>query len=109
MSKLTRKQLRALKEESGCCPKCGSTNVNFDSYQYEGDTIWQNAVCIDCQLKWQDIYERVGAARGHDGARTQYFNTLHGMEAEDVLLMLTSAMASKLRVEGAILEFASND
>ena len=40
------------------CPSCGSYNLfGQSSLQYEGHTAWQRMCCLDCEAKWNEVYE----------------------------------------------------
>ena len=39
---------------SGCCPRCGSNDIDYGAFELEG--IFYPATCEDCGLKFQECY-----------------------------------------------------
>ena len=42
------------------CPKCGSENLSFKSIDIEGQSVYQQASCHDCESRFYAIYRLVG-------------------------------------------------
>ncbi len=38
------------------CPYCGSVELEGDSVQVDGGTVWQHITCLLCEQEWDDIY-----------------------------------------------------
>lgn len=43
----------------GTClnPKCNSRDIEGGDIQMDGMMAWQEVTCLDCNLRWDDIYE----------------------------------------------------
>lgn len=61
MENLTRKEvLKWAKGDRLDCPRCGPTSestLDYDSYDYEDWTVWQNVTCTRCGIEFQVIFE----------------------------------------------------
>lgn len=44
---------------SEVCPKCGSSNVEYDTYEMEDDYIFQKITCNECGCEFTDCYRMV--------------------------------------------------
>ena len=42
-------------EQFDVCPKCGSKDIEYGSYEYD-DEIWQPQACNKCGFNWQAVY-----------------------------------------------------
>ena len=42
------------------CPGCESANVKHGTIQADGGLVWQDIVCQDCDLWWNDYYTLAG-------------------------------------------------
>jgi len=40
----------------GICPKCGSNNVDFGDFEFQGNSNSQKCLCADCFCRWNEIY-----------------------------------------------------
>lgn len=40
----------------GICPKCGSNNVDFGDFEFQGNSNLQKCLCSDCHCRWNEIY-----------------------------------------------------
>ena len=49
----------ASEEKRGTCPKCKSTEVDYDSMQYEGDFVYYPVECTDCGHEFNEYYDLV--------------------------------------------------
>ena len=38
------------------CPFCGSSEIEGEGFDYEGEHIFQDIYCIDCRKEWTDIF-----------------------------------------------------
>ena len=43
----------------GICPECGSDEVEYDSADFEGNSIIYPAECLTCQTKFDECYNMV--------------------------------------------------
>jgi hypothetical protein len=45
---------------NGCCPYCGSENLEGEGVNIDGDTAEQEVGCNDCNRSWYDKYSLIG-------------------------------------------------
>mgnify|MGYP001565147231 CR=1 FL=1 len=38
------------------CPFCKSDDIQGDSIEVDGHSVWQEIECMNCQAEWTDIY-----------------------------------------------------
>ena len=43
----------------GVCPACGSPEIEGDSVDFEGPSIFQECWCLDCNQAWVDEYKLI--------------------------------------------------
>ena len=41
----------------GQCVKCGSTNLEYGGMDVDGEIVWYDYECIDCEDDGREIYE----------------------------------------------------
>jgi len=41
---------------AGYCPFCKSAQIEGDSLEVEGDAVYQDVRCLECEAQWQDEY-----------------------------------------------------
>ena len=46
-------------QSQGICPECGSDDVEYDSADFEGNSIMYPAKCLTCQTKFDECYDMV--------------------------------------------------
>ena len=49
-----------VKEENsniGNCPKCGSDNLDYDSLEPDGDSVYWECYCRDCDWEGKEYYK----------------------------------------------------
>jgi len=46
--------------DSGCCPKCGSENIEGGSFDIEGECVFLGLSCCGCGFSYHDDYRLVG-------------------------------------------------
>ena len=39
------------------CPKCNSDNIDWGEKEHSTTIIWQEAICLDCNCKFEEVYE----------------------------------------------------
>lgn len=39
------------------CPVCGSENIEYDSLEVDGNTVYYPCECQDCECQFDEIYE----------------------------------------------------
>jgi hypothetical protein len=49
-----------LKSDGTECPFCGSSDVNWGDFEYDG--VYRKATCLGCGKQWSEIYSLVGVA-----------------------------------------------
>lgn len=56
-------ELEAKYKESfpGECPFCGSGDQDGDSWDYDGESVWQIVTCVGCGASWVEWYGASGA------------------------------------------------
>ena len=65
---LTNGQIDKYLVDSTRCPFCGSDQLEYQSFDMESNTVYQEIFCVDCENEWQDLYQHVGIAiREEDG------------------------------------------
>lgn len=42
------------------CPNCGSGDISGGHFEGDGDTVWQNIICDDCDTTWVEYYTFAG-------------------------------------------------
>lgn len=42
---------------SGVCPKCGSEEVEYGDFTFEGTACFYEVVCAECELDFREWYE----------------------------------------------------
>lgn len=53
-------QRKYVKSKGVICPHCKKTNISADSPEIDGDIVWVNVSCANCEATWTDIYELTG-------------------------------------------------
>lgn len=43
-------------QNAGHCPFCKSVQIEGDSLEVEGDAVYQDVRCLECDARWQDEY-----------------------------------------------------
>jgi len=43
-------------QNAGYCPFCRSVQIEGDSLEVEGDAVYQDVKCLECEARWQDEY-----------------------------------------------------
>ena len=46
--------------EAQKCPKCKSDNTDCFDTDHGSNDLWENMVCLDCDLLWYVIYDLTG-------------------------------------------------
>ena len=64
---------RAFVAQGACkCPRCGSQDVDWEQVEVEGQSIYQNGNCIECELEFYAVARQVGYGfRDRDDASVQ--------------------------------------
>jgi C4-type Zn-finger protein len=46
-----------VKDGGNHCPVCGGDNISASETNYSGSIMWQEVRCVDCEARWNDLYE----------------------------------------------------
>lgn len=61
-----------IEQAAPACPRCQSEQIDYDSGpEVEGNQAWQRAACLDCGLRFGDLYLLVGYYIDQDGDMTE--------------------------------------
>ncbi len=76
------KKKKVVISKSGCCPKCGSNNLNFDDYEFNGDSVIFTYECKKCSFLGYE--EHTCQFIGHsDTYGNQFWNEGDEVDMED--------------------------
>jgi hypothetical protein len=53
-------QQKYVKSKGSICPNCRSKNISADGPEIDGEIVWVNVSCQDCEACWTDIYNLIG-------------------------------------------------
>lgn len=87
-------QAQFLDAKGGCCPVCGSDNIEGDGFTVEGNTCFQEVSCMDCDAEWYENYDLASYTLDDDAkARADEFFI------ESVTRWLEDGMGEELQFE----------
>lgn len=66
MADFTQSELKSYLTHPGMCPRCKRSGLEGGSIEIDGGIAWQEINCLDCALKWNDIYQLTNAEVTHD-------------------------------------------
>ncbi|MCK9568554.1 Lar family restriction alleviation protein [Candidatus Pacearchaeota archaeon] len=44
-------------ENQGHCPRCGGDNIEFEGWNADGETGWDDCTCLTCGAYFQQVYD----------------------------------------------------